>query len=64
MIRPLVDPVTKQKVIMCKFNEMDKVFADLKFGSELRDWISAEASENRDKQLCKEKVGQQKATGG
>jgi hypothetical protein len=56
IIKPLVDPVTKQKVVMCKFNEMDKVLTGLSFGRELRDWIMAEASENRDKLLCKEKV--------
>ena len=48
---------SKQKVVMCKYNEMDKVLAGLNFGSELRNWIMAEAFENRDKQLCKEKVG-------
>ena len=56
VLRPLVDPVTKSKIVMCTSKELDSVLAQLHFGPELRTWLVTEAAENRNKKLCGEKV--------
>ena len=52
----MVDPVTKSKIIMCSSKELDSVLTNLQFGADLRNWLLAEAAENRNEKLCNEKL--------